>query len=358
MDANRYFDLISGRRTGVLAAVQRCCLWFLSLFYRGVVGIRNCYYDFLSSPRCLDIPVVSVGNLTVGGTGKTPMTIWICKKCIQQNLRTVILSRGYRTSPEGLADEVLMMSRQCPQAVIIANPNRVAAGRLAVEEYKAQVLLLDDGFQHRRMARDLDIVLIDATRPFGYGHVLPRGLLREPINALIRANAVVMTRCDQISSSLLKEIEQTVRRYAFPGVPIIHSTHRPAGFVDLAGHPIEPPTGLRLGCLAGIARPETFVETLAGMDIQPADTTFFSDHYIYTVAEVEAIHDWIRDKELDGLITTEKDAVKLASLNAEWSVPIFVLRIEIEIQGDGEDVLAKLLDAVLREHREMDSHDD
>ena len=186
-DGSRYIQLVSGQRRGLGPSLERALLRGLSWGYGLGVSLRNRYYDRWALPTWLDVPIISVGNLTVGGTGKTPMTLWLCRQLLDRGLKPAVISRGYKASQQGLADELLMISRQCPRVVAVANPNRAAAGRLAIEEYGAQAVVLDDGFQHRRLGRDLDIVLIDATRPFGYSFLLPRGLLRERVAGLARA---------------------------------------------------------------------------------------------------------------------------------------------------------------------------
>jgi len=290
--------------------------------------------------------VISVGNLTVGGTGKTPMCVWICRHLIERGHKPAVLSRGYKASEEGLADELLMISRRCPKAVAIGHPNRLAAGRLAIDQYGVDVAVLDDGFQHRRLGRDLDIVLIDATRPFGFGHILPRGLLREPVKSLMRADVVILTRCDQGDDTDYARIEQTVRRYN-PDAPVLHSFCSPLGVMDLAGRCVPLPKQVRVGALAGIARPETFAATLARMHLAPAVTLWMDDHHAYGVDDVAMLTDWMREHRLDVVLTTEKDAVKLEKLEADWPAPIQVVRIDVEFMGDDAKILADRIEAAL-----------
>ena len=278
------------------------------------------------------------------------------RRLLERGRKPAVLSRGYKASQAGLADELLMISRQCPQAVTIANPDRVAAGQMAVAEYGAQVAILDDGFQHRRLGRDLELVLIDATRPFGYARLLPRGLLREPISGLQRADAVVVSRCDQCEAAELEKVDAAVHEIN-PAVPVVHAIHRPTGFVDLAGSEISRPAGTHIGAFAGIARPASFERTLADVGITCVDTRWGPDHHVYTSGDVGRIRAWVEAAGLDALVTTEKDAVKLASLEADWPVPVAVLRVEIAMLDDGDRILGDLIDTILRQHEELDEQD-
>lgn len=343
-----FLNLISGRRRGVGATAVRAGLRLCSVGYRAAVGVRNHYYNALALPWWLEVPVISVGNLTVGGTGKTPMTVWVCRELLARGRRPAVLSRGYKASQEGLADELLMISRQCPKAVAVAHPDRRAAGRLAIQEYQVKAAVLDDGFQHRRLGRDLDILLIDATRPFGFGYLLPRGLLREPIYNVRRAEAVVITRSDQASGAELAKIEAAVRWYN-TAAPIVRAIHKPTGFCDLKGVSKAGPAGGRVGVLAGIARPDTFERTLKDMGIEVVDRRWLGDHYRYESADVEAIGRWAERARLDTIVTTEKDAVKLARVVEDWPVAMVALRIEIELLEDGQQVLGRLIDERLKD---------
>ncbi len=346
-----FLSLIGGERRGLVATTARGALRLCAIGYRAVVGLRNHYYNALAMPWWLEVPVISVGNLTVGGTGKTPMTLWICRQLLARGRRPAVLSRGYKASEEGLADELLMVTRLCPEAVAIAHADRRRAGRLAVDQFSAQAAVLDDGFQHRRMGRDLDVLLIDATRPFGFGYLLPRGLLREPIHNLRRADVVVVTRCDQASPEAIAEIEGVVRWYR-PGTPLLRSVHRAVGYVDLGGRESPSPSGGRIGALAAIARPDAFERTLTERGVALADRLRLPDHHVYTADDAGRIQAWIRSAGLDAVVTTEKDAVKLDRLGAQWPVPMLTLRVEIALLDGGDKILGDLIDETLKDFDE------
>lgn len=348
MDEHSYLELIAGRRLGFAASAQRAALAALAVPYRAITGLRNAYYDYWAFPTWLDVPVISVGNLTVGGTGKTPLTLWLCARLLERELKPAVLSRGYRADEEGRADELMLVTRRCPRAVAIGNPDRIAAGRLAIEEYQVQIAILDDGFQHRRLGRDLDIVLIDALEPWGHGRLLPRGLLREHPKGLRRADAAVITRCNQVDSETLAELCRTIQAFN-PDIPVLRCAHEPSGFVDLAGNATSIARSARIGLFAGIGRPEAFARTMTGFHAPPADTFWWPDHHIYSQEDVEELIAWARDARLDALVTTEKDAVKLARLAADWPVAVAALRVEIEFWGNDDKILERLIDQALEE---------
>ncbi len=344
-----YIEILSGRRRGLTASSIRGVLWGVSKAYGGLLALRNAWYNSWAVPKWLDVPVISVGNLTVGGTGKTPMCGWLCRALLDRGLKPAVLSRGYKASHAGLADELVMLSRQFPQAVLVAHPDRYRAGRMATECYGVQAVILDDAFQHRRVGRDLDLLLIDSTRPFGFGHVLPRGLLREPAGGLLRADCVILTRCDQTESQQMAAVETEIRRL-HRRAPVVRAVHRPSGFTDLEGKAMHSPPGGRIGCFSGIARPDAFELTLAGCGIRPAETRHWPDHHQYSAADADLIRRWVEQAGLDSLVTTEKDAVKLAALKLDWPVPISALHIEMEMLDDGQAVLNGLIDKMLAEH--------
>jgi tetraacyldisaccharide 4'-kinase len=352
-----YQSLISGEMRGLVPSLARAGLGLLSFAYGRVTKVRNAYYDTWAMPTWLDAPVISVGNLTVGGTGKTPMTIWLCERMLERGRKPAVLSRGYKAGREGLADELLLVSRRVPQAVAVANADRATAGRYAIEEHQARAVILDDGFQHRRLGRDLDLLLIDATRPFGYGHLLPRGLLREHVGSVRRAEAVIITRCDQAEEGRIAEIVKEVRSWS-RDMPVVRAVHRPASWADLAGKPVARPAGARPGLLAGIARPDAFENTVQDLGFAPAARAIYDDHHAYEPRDAEWIAGWIRDERLDCVLTTEKDAVKLARLAVEWPAPMVSVVIRMEMLDDGERVLCDLIDRMLVDHDEYEKSEE
>src|SRR4051812_28640544 len=196
-------DVISGAQRGIVQALLRAALLAVEPFYSAVTIARNQLYDLniLQSHRA-QRPVVSVGNIATGGTGKTPVVQWLANRLRDSGKHPAILLRGYRSTPELGSDEQLMLARALneghPSPVMVAaNPSRIEAARVMVQQRpRVDVFVLDDGFQHRKLARDFDVVLIDASNPFGFDHVLPRGLRREPLRGLARANAFLITHAE------------------------------------------------------------------------------------------------------------------------------------------------------------------
>jgi tetraacyldisaccharide 4'-kinase len=314
-----------------------------------VVRVRNGLYDrrLLRTHRA-KAAVLSVGNLTTGGTGKTPLVVWLCWYLCRKQIRCAILTRGYRMQKGDLSDEPALLSAQCPEVSVVVNPDRVAGAAEAVSRHKAQVLVMDDGLQHRRLARDLDIVAMDATRPFGYGKVLPAGLLREPVTGLRRAHAVVLTRCDQVPEETLTSIEEEIRRVKRDLV-IARSVHVPVGIKTVAGTEIAlgELRGERVLTFCGIGNPQSFfhaVEHLGGVLVE---SRVYDDHYRYSVREIEEIHREAAAREAALILTTQKDWTKIARwADPQGQPPWAYLAIELRITA-GAERLTALIDRVL-----------
>ena len=206
----KYRALVAGQTRGFWPECQRAGLWLASVPYGLAMRVRNRLYQsgWKKSFRA-PVPVVSVGNLTLGGTGKTPCVEYVARLYRQHELRVAILSRGYGSSG-GRNDEAMVLEDNLPDVPHLQGADRVALAMTAVEELESEVLLLDDGFQHRRLQRDVDIVLVDATNPWGHDHLFPRGLLREPPASLRRAGVVMLTRCDQVTTTSRDRLRQAI----------------------------------------------------------------------------------------------------------------------------------------------------
>ncbi len=343
MNEADYRALVSGQRRGPWAVVQRGGLWLASLPYGAAVRVRNWLFDHgRKTIHRVGVPVVCVGNLTVGGTGKTPCVEYVARHYATRDLRAAVLSRGYG-SATGRNDEAMVLEENLPDVPHLQGADRVALAQSAVEELESQILILDDGFQHRRLARNLDIVLIDATNPWGYGYLLPRGLLREPRTSLRRSGIVVLTRCDQVTRAERDQLRQEIARLA-SGVPIAEATHRPLDLGNGLGGsaPLEKLQGRPIAAFCGLGNPEAFRRTL--LDLGAAVSAFrsFPDHHAYTRADVDELRGWAREQATDCVVvTTQKDMVKLrlADLGGR---ELWAVRIRLHFEAGQEEFDQKL----------------
>jgi tetraacyldisaccharide 4'-kinase len=363
LNQQSYRKLISGESSGLVAALLRFFLGIAAQVYLVVIAVRN----FLYSKRWLKIyrsnaAVISVGNITTGGTGKTPLVIRLCKEIISDskiqisNSQCAILTRGYKmTQDSGLktqdyGDEPAVLAESCPEAKVIVNPDRVAGANEAIEKFGATVLIMDDGFQHRRLARDLDIVTIDGTLPFGYGRMLPAGLLREPVAALKRANAVVITRCDQAGEAELSQLEDKLQRIN-PKMVIARSIHAPvcAKSIDNKEIGLEELKSKKIFAFCGIGNPDAFLETIKGLGVKIVGSKVFNDHYHYTDDCLAGICEQAKHLKADLILTTQKDwfSSPLSTTgDANDYVNFAYLAVELKFIS-GEDKITRLIEKTL-----------
>jgi tetraacyldisaccharide 4'-kinase len=339
-----YRRLLNGE-AGAWTLPFRGALRIAAAAYGLGVNHRNAYYDRAGAQARLPVPVISVGNLTVGGTGKTPMVIELLRQLARLDRVPAVVARGYGQTG-GPNDEQTLIQRRCPSAICVTDRDRVRGARRALE-LGADCIILDDGFQHRRLSRDLDIVLVDATRPFGFGHLLPRGLLREPLTALRRARAVVLTRCDQVCAEEAGRTEARLRDLA-PQAVHVRCRHRVTSIQGLDGGPMGPMTlaGQRVLLFAGIANPRAFAGTVSALGATIVGAHWWPDHHHYTARDILLL---ARPNLLphDALVTTEKDAVKLADLSGVDTLRILVVCVDLEFLGDGGSRLQELVKATV-----------
>lgn len=347
MEPTHFYDLVSGRRRGAAAALARAALRAAEVPYSAAMSWRNRRYDRGRAETIhLDVPVVSVGNLTLGGTGKTPLVAWLARWLRDRDVRVTIVSRGYGGQGSSRNDEALELERRLPDVPHIENPDRVAAARAAIEEFDCQLILLDDGFQHRRLERDLDIVLLDALCPFGFEHVFPRGTLRELAAGLRRADVVLLSRADAIDAAERAFIRDRVARLA-PDAAWAEVAHAPRGLLSSSGAEaaLSDVAGRRVAAFCGIGNPAGFRHTLAGLGGDLAALREFPDHHAYTRADVASLVAWAEETKADLVLTTHKDLVKIG-LDALGRRPLWAVLVGIEFlsgQQALEDELATLL---------------
>lgn len=316
-------------------------LWLAQWPYRLAAALRNRRYDAGTGVGRVDVPVVCVGNLSVGGTGKTPAVEWVARRLADRGLAVTLLSRGYG------ADEALLLEENLPDVPHLTGADRLALARTAVEELEPDVLVLDDGFGHRRLHRDFDLVLIDATDAAGVRHTLPRGLLREPFSSLKRAHAVVLTRADQATPADLAGLTARVRR-ANPGIPVATARHRPVELLREGAEPspVESLAGMTVGAFCGVGNPEAFRRTLVSLGATVAAMRVYADHHPYTRIDVDALEQWAEALPSGcDIVTTQKDAVKLR-VSHLGSRQLSALRVGLELLDGGDAVTAALDRAV------------
>lgn len=331
----------------------------LSALYGAVTQTRLAAYNRgLLRVTKLAAPVISIGNLTTGGTGKTPLVEWVCRTLARKQRRVCILTRGYgRANPssrvivsdgssiltsaaEGGDEPFLLAQNLMGLAAVISDSNRIAAGKWAIDNLDTQVFVLDDGFQHLALARDLNILTIDATNPWGGGKLLPAGRLREPRSGLSRADCVVVTRADQ--GDELVPLEAEIQRL-ISCRPVVTSKMIVKGISRLNSERpeelVSPPQPAAAFCAVG--NPESFFELLRRTGIDPVFTRTFPDHHRYTHADVDSLIQESRKAGARSIITTAKDSVKLQQSKFEF--PCYLLNIEISMEK--ADRIIQMVDA-------------
>lgn len=349
LSARDFRELVSGRRRGITATLWRALLRVAEVPYTAAVSWRNRRYDRGKQEiHRVEAPVVSVGNLTLGGTGKTPMVAWIARWFRQQGVRVTLVSRGYGATAGTRNDEALELEQRLPDVPHLQNPDRVEAAQTAIEEFECQLVLLDDAFQHRRIARDLDLVLIDALEPFGWGHVFPRGTLREPASGLRRADVVALSRADMLTAAERDQIRAQAARLA-PGAAWLEVCHRPENLLNCDNHqrPLDSLADKPVVAFCGIGNPAGFRHTLVECGYQVLELREFPDHHNYTRADVEQLGEWIAASEVAAVLVTHKDLVKLG-VSRLGGRPLWAVAIGMEILVGEELLTAKLRELVER----------
>jgi tetraacyldisaccharide 4'-kinase len=340
-----WLALVRGERRGPFALAARLGLRLASWPYRLGVGLRNAGYNRgWKKVHRVPVPVVSIGNLTLGGTGKTPCVEYVARFYRQHGRRVAILSRGYG-SRSGRNDEAMILEENLPDVPHLQDPDRAAAAERAVEELESELLVLDDGFQHRRLHRDLDVVVIDATRPPSADHLFPRGTLREPAGSLRRAGAIILSRCDQAAEAEVNALRRWLHDRV-PGTPVATTDHRPT---ELVGgdtpEAVESLRGRAVGAFCGIGNPGAFRRTLEGLGARVVEFRTFGDHHAYSREDVEELSRWAGKLPEDAPIaTTQKDWVKLR-LGELAGRPLRAVRIGLAFR-EGQEEFDRALSAL------------
>lgn len=347
---------MAGHWHGPVAAILRGSLATGEAGYRAGVQWRNQRYDQGIGVNSAGLPVVSVGNITAGGTGKTPVVAWVAKHFHRWGLRVALLSRGYRSSKREHGnvsvtgnDEAKVLARLCPGIPHRQQADRFAAAEYARSHWHSEVLVLDDGFQHRRLARDLDIVLVDATNPFGFEHLLPRGLLREPATALRRADVILLTRVDAVSPVSVARLRERLDAMA-PDVPVAEVIFPARRLVNASGQelPLEALDETPVLAFCGIGNPAAFARTLSQAGLRAAECFPFPDHHHYRSRDIARLSDRAWARGVGAAVTTLKDLVKLNSdiLPGPSRIPIWAVETDCQIVAN-ESTLTNRLDALV-----------
>lgn len=326
-------DVVTEKDSGGMAYLCRGCLWLASFPYRWIVSIRNRQFDRGKGVTRARVPVLSIGNLTTGGTGKTPLVCYLAKNLRKLDLRVSILSRGYGSNESGVNDEAMELEMRLPDVPHLQDPNRKKIADIATEELGAEVILLDDGFQHRRLHRDIDILVIDATNPFGFGHLLPRGLLREPIKNIQRADIAVVNRCNFVDDQTVSEIKAVLRQHK-PTLPIALAWTVADELIDHAAKTtaIDKFAGKSVGTFCGIGNPSGFQNTLEQLDVKVIASKEFPDHHQYTRDDIQQLSEWAKSLEgCDAILCTQKDLVKI-NLKKLAGIDLLAVQISTKIK--------------------------
>jgi len=356
------------RKQGAKVFVFGGAMLALSWVFDALVRARCWLYQqriFRNQP--LGVPVLVVGNLTVGGTGKTPIVEKFARTLARRGRHVAILSRGYKSRAEPMhrrlwrwishgedpppkvvsdgesvlldsaeaGDEPYMLARNLPGVVVLVGKNRVKAGQYAIKKFGADILLLDDGYQYLSLRGQLNLLLVDKTNPFGNHRLLPRGILREPVTHLRRASFVFITKSDGQAND---ELRQLINRH-HPEVEIVECAHRPTHLQSVNGdgrRPLADLRGRRVAAFCGIAMPESFENLLRELGAQICHNKRFLDHHRFTNEEMERFLTRAGDAQAEFIVTTEKDAVRLPP-ELPAHLPIYFLRLEIEILSGDHD---------------------
>lgn len=380
-------EVIFGRAKGFRASMMRILLWGLSGIYRIGVAVRlRRFRNGGKEQQYLGTQVISIGNLTVGGTGKTPVVELFARTLRERGRRPAILSRGYKSKklskvqlwenrvtgekipademPKVVSDggeplldvayagdEPWMLAKNLPGVSVVVDKNRVKGGRFAVRELEADTLILDDGLQYLHLAHSTDVVLVDQNAPFGTGQILPRGTLREPARNLCRADYIFITKCDGSSNEQLITKMRKYNKHA----EIIECTHGPQHLENLFTGEQVPLTFLNdkyLAAISGIAVPESFEKILRNLGAHVEFHRVFSDHHSFNQKEIDRFMQRCVERDIEMIVTTEKDAVRFMQ-PSELDVPVYFLRIEVDILS-GHEVWGRLVDRICGDKSRID----
>jgi len=368
--AEKIYGLILAEEKQTLGIrILRMVATVVAWSYDKLTIFRNFLFDLrILKVHKLSCPVISVGNLAVGGTGKTPMVIWLARFLLEEGWRVGVVSRGYKgektekvlvvsdgrnilAGSDISGDEPQLLARRLPGIPVLCSTKRALAAEAAVEQFRCEVVILDDGFQHRFVARNLDIVMFDSRYPFGDGSLFPRGILREQTTALTRAQVLVLSRFDGS-----EQAEQSHKNLVgqWPDKTVVTAAHRATHLFKATTQkelPLSSVENKRLAAFAGIGRPDDFFRTVRGLGADLVHTTALPDHHPLTIELLASLVEEASDQKPELWLTTEKDWVRLPS-DLPDSMELMILAVEIDLDGD-----SSLLKAVVQESLRTSSPD-
>lgn len=358
----------------ILSFILLILSWF---YYLGHYMRLGLYKIGILKVKSLSVPVISIGNLTVGGTGKTPAIIEIANILKDMGIKVAVLSRGYKgrageeinvvsdgdrilMKPEQSGDEPYMLALRLKGVPVITGTNRYTIGRYAIEKFGADILLLDDGYQHIQLKRELNILLIDSSSPFGNGYLLPRGILREPPSYINRADIILLTKAHTNQGLIPDLTDSQLKQLLKRDIPVCKGHYINEGFIDLKGKKtiaLDEARGKRGFAFCGIASPESFKNSLKRADIDIAGFVCFEDHYQFSMLDINNLIEKAVETGSEALITTEKDAVRLSDFKTELfstdslsPLKLWFLKIRMEVFEGYEILLSKIKGAVLKQN--------
>ncbi len=350
---NYLYGLATDTKNGFLPALLKGFLFILSLFYGAVVSVLI-FIKGVNKTH-LGCKVISIGNITVGGTGKTTLVEYIASYLKSQGKKVAILTRGYKrgatslphqaSSVKNMGDEPMMLAKNLDGVFVVVDANRIRGAKKAIHDYQADTVVLDDGFQQWKVKKDLEIVTIDATDPFGNRHLLPRGLLREPLSSLKRAEIIFLTK-----TNLNPDIVE-VKDYLSalnPKAMIVEAQHTPLGVYKFGeSNLVQSLDNIKdktVVLLSGIGDPDSFENLVSSLGVKVAASFRFADHHNYTQEQLNQVVKDSLSKNADAILTTEKDAVRLDSLDLKiYDLQLMVLRIKLKIANDEQRFHNRLL---------------
>ena len=325
----------------------------ITLFYWGVIFWRNIFYNFnFFVSRKIPTKVVSVGNITAGGTGKTPAVIYLSQFFKKRNYKVAVLSRGYGRKTAGtqlvtngketvddwrnFGDEPTLISQKLKDVPIVVDQNRYRGAMYLIEKFNTYIIIMDDAFQHRSIERDLDLVLINSQAPISDYRLIPHGLLREPIRHLKRADAIILTK-----SNLGKPEQKLISKVKKSNLPVFYSTIIHNHFFTINNETFKPENNARVLAVSGIADPQSFYESLKRTNIKMVKKIPYFDHYEFKQSDIEKLKEALIDNDAEIIVTTEKDMIRLKNLDLS-GIDIYSLGIDFQLDGPGEKYFANL----------------